>query len=364
MGQSSGEIIALASVFTFLAIVAVALRTWARKKTKQPLAADDYLSYAAVVVMCGVLTTPLIIICALDNFGNHIKTTPTGEPLPPSHRYNVCQLVLEVCGYVPIALAKCSILMFYKRIFRGAMLAAAVWTLMGLTIAWCTTFFFGTLFECTPIDKSLSLPPGSPGVKCIDMVKLFYAGASTDVILDFAILLVPLQPVLKLQMPPRQKFGVLLVFLTGALAIAASITRLVEFVYAGRQLRAGNPDTTYFVAPTVYWTMIEAALCIIAVCLPSLRPIFRGVSTENLLNSLRSALSLHSNSRPSTYRDPSFDEQIRKESGASEFAMLEQPYQGTNQYETTAFKGPEKVEGKDDMPDRGILVETTISRNA
>lgn len=49
------------------------------------------------------------------------------------------------------------------------------------------------------------------------MVKLFYAGASVDVILDFAILLVPLPPVLKLQMPPRQKFGVLLVFLTGAL---------------------------------------------------------------------------------------------------------------------------------------------------
>ena len=43
------QIIALASVFTFLAIVAVGLRTWARKKTKQPLAVDDYLSYAAVV---------------------------------------------------------------------------------------------------------------------------------------------------------------------------------------------------------------------------------------------------------------------------------------------------------------------------
>lgn len=102
--------------------------------------------------------------------------------------------------------------------------------------------------------------------------------------------------------------------------------------------------------------MIEAALCIIAVCLPSLRPIFKGVSPENLLSSLRSVLSLHSfNSRPSTYRDPSIDEQNRKESGGSQFAMLEQPYQGSSQYETTAVKGPIKVE-EDDMPDRGILV--------
>lgn len=117
-----------------------------------------------------------------------------------------------------------------------------------------------------------------------------------------------------------------------------------------------SPDTTYYVAPTVYWTMIEASLCIIAVCLPSLRPIFKGVSPENLLNSLRSVLSLHSfNSRPSTYRDSSFDEQNRKESGASEFAMLEQPYQGSNQYETTAVKGPVKVE-EDDLPERGIVV--------
>lgn len=81
----------------------------------------------------------------------------------------------------------------------------------------CITFFFGTLFECTPIEKSLTMPPGSPEVHCVDMVKLFYAGASVDVVLDFAILLVPLPPVLKLQMPTKQKIGVLLVFLTGVL---------------------------------------------------------------------------------------------------------------------------------------------------
>lgn len=38
--------------------------------------------------------------------------------------------------------------------------------------------------------------------------------------------------------------------------------------------------------------------------------------------------------------------------------MLEQPYQGSNQYETTAVKGPAKIE-EDDLPERGIVVRPT-----
>lgn len=115
---------------------------------------------------------------------------------------------------------------------------------------------------------------------------------------------------------------------------------------------------TDFMAPTMYWTMIEAAVCIIAVCLP----IFCGVSSVDILNSLRGALPLQSHSRQSsTCREPSFDERNRKDSKASECStMFDQPYQGLSRFETTAEKGP-SLRDRDDVPERGIVVCQTAS---
>lgn len=48
MGQSSGEVIALAIVFPLLALFVVSLRVWARRVKKQLLAWDDYLIFIAM----------------------------------------------------------------------------------------------------------------------------------------------------------------------------------------------------------------------------------------------------------------------------------------------------------------------------
>ena len=42
------------------------------------------------------------------------------------------------------------------------------------------------------------------------------------------------------------------------------------------------------------WSQVEAGVAVIAACLPTLRPLFRGKSLETLINSFRSMLSLAS----------------------------------------------------------------------
>jgi len=42
------------------------------------------------------------------------------------------------------------------------------------------------------------------------------------------------------------------------------------------------------------WLQLEAFLGILAACLPTIRFLFRGLSPESVVNSIRSALSLHS----------------------------------------------------------------------
>ena len=42
------------------------------------------------------------------------------------------------------------------------------------------------------------------------------------------------------------------------------------------------------------WTSIEPTLGVIGACLPTLRPLFSGVSPESVIRSIRSQISLHS----------------------------------------------------------------------
>lgn len=125
-------------------------------------------------------------------------------------------LILETAGYVPIAVTKCSILFFYRRIFRGIAFSIVNWITIGLVIAWLVAFFFGNLFQCTPITLSLK-NSHSPDVHCIDSHALYYGGASSDVIMDFITLAIPWPFVWKLHMPTRHKIAVTGMFLLGIL---------------------------------------------------------------------------------------------------------------------------------------------------
>ncbi|KAG9236802.1 hypothetical protein BJ875DRAFT_503134 [Amylocarpus encephaloides] len=54
------------------------------------------------------------------------------------------------------------------------------------------------------------------------------------------------------------------------------------------------PDLTYYLTPIIYWPMIEAALGVVAACLPTLRPLFKGWSIESFMEGVRSTFTLRS----------------------------------------------------------------------
>jgi hypothetical protein len=45
-------------------------------------------------------------------------------------------------------------------------------------------------------------------------------------------------------------------------------------------------------APLFYWTVPESCLAVVCACLPTLRPLFRGVSLDSLFGSIRSAFNI------------------------------------------------------------------------
>lgn len=105
--------------------------------------------------------------------------------------------------------------MSYNRIFgRLKRFRYANYTLGALVLGWFLGVFFSVLFQCTPIDKAWK--PMKPG-HCIDVISFLWGNSISNAILDYMILLMPVGPVLSLQMGATQKCLVLLSFSLGSL---------------------------------------------------------------------------------------------------------------------------------------------------
>ncbi|KAL9113926.1 MAG: hypothetical protein Q9227_002060 [Pyrenula ochraceoflavens] len=243
----------------------------------------------------------MAILAAYDNLGNHQQFV-NGQPKDLTYRNNVCEYILESLGFLPIAFAKISMLWLYKRIFRGPIFIAFTWTMIVVVIAWGLTVFFGNIFTCTPISIYLheTQSTDDPRLHCVNSQQMTLAHGYSDVFIDFVIMVMPWPTIWTLQMDVQRKIAVTVVFVLGCLTIAASSARLAEFYIAGDKLSSGSMDITYVVAPAVYYTHIEASLGIVTVSVPALRPLFRGMSPERMLSSIRGYLSLHSSQSSSS----------------------------------------------------------------
>lgn len=122
---------------------------------------------------------------------------------------------LEVGHTICIALIKFSVLISYHGIFgQLRWFRNAVITLGALTAAWFLGTFFATIFQCTPIDRAWT--PWKPG-HCMPLMPYLYGTSVPNAIIDFCILLLPVAPVLRLQLATMQKVLVLSSFSLGSL---------------------------------------------------------------------------------------------------------------------------------------------------
>lgn len=82
----------------------------------------------------------------------------------------------------------------------------------------------------------------------------------------------------------------------------------------------------------LFWAMMEMGVAMIAVCLPTLRPLFRNWSLESIIRSVRSAVSLRSmgSSRRSP---PTAQEAATRSESETAIAGPQQPGPGYKNYD-------------------------------
>ena len=125
-----------------------------------------------------------------------------------------------------IALCKLSVLCFYYRIFaitKGVRIALFV--LGGITICWWIAMICTYVLQCIPVKAAWKPEVVS---KCVSIYGLYIGQAVTNVLTDVIILVLPLQPLLKLHIRRFQKLVLIGVFALGFLCVFLTNTLKYE----------------------------------------------------------------------------------------------------------------------------------------
>lgn len=94
---------------------------------------------------------------------------------------------------------------------------------------------------------------------------------------DFMLIVLPLPFILRLQMSWKQKAALIAWFCTGLLTLGAAVARLVILIPSLQ-----NADTTFVLAQSTLWLIIEANLIIICGSLPTFRIFLNHVAPKIL----------------------------------------------------------------------------------
>ncbi|KAI5798913.1 hypothetical protein EDC01DRAFT_22741 [Geopyxis carbonaria] len=252
---------------TALALVIVSARLWTRARLVRAIGLDDYL--IAVAMALGTVQTILTCMGLRGGTGLHIWDVPPTSDVSSALKYSFATQVL----YMPIVqLVKISILTFYLRLTPLRPFRLAVFTVMGVCIAFGFAVTMTDLFQCSPIRKGwFSTLPG----KCIDQVLFFRSTAIINIILDFTLFLLPLPVMWSLQMRLRQRLALCGVFSVGLFVCVASIVRLTTFY--GAKAAKTNYDPTYYGVDAQDWSCIEYCTGLICASLPHLKPLMARV---------------------------------------------------------------------------------------
>ena len=97
---------------------------------------------------------------------------------------------------VTLMTLKLTFLFFYRRIFRGRVFNVASWFLIGVVVAWAIAFFIAILAACGTSIRANFQTLGLLKDECVDTFVILICLAVFDVVVDLAIMVLPIPSVL------------------------------------------------------------------------------------------------------------------------------------------------------------------------
>ncbi|KAJ5757809.1 uncharacterized protein N7511_006503, partial [Penicillium nucicola] len=257
------KIVVINCIFLPLAVIALFVRTWTRVFIVRSFRADDYLMIAALLCSC-VLTA--VTLHMLDwGLGKHMWDVPAAYISPMFSKLNVIAAIFYCAA---TGFTKCSVLIFYLRIFPSRNFHIAVWAIVFIAVGYSLASILVNIFSCSPIAKAwdLSITTGS----CINRPVFYFANAGLGIFTDFATVVVPIPWLRRLQMPLRQKIAVSAILAMGCFVGVVSSIRLSSLYTL-----LTSTDLTWSTTDALMWCTIELNLGIFGGCVSAIRPFIR-----------------------------------------------------------------------------------------
>ncbi|MCJ1405824.1 hypothetical protein MMC11_009054, partial [Xylographa trunciseda] len=255
---------------------AIFLRLYTKRFIIHNIAYEDYASLLGWLLFVGYCVPPYL--SSGYGAGRHQWDVPVKNVFVLLHNLNISEIL-----YPPtLFLVKLSILLQYQRIFvpqrrnnKGMFIGIHV--VLGSNALFYFIIFFCPILQCIPREMIWNKLI-TDGVCNINNNVAVTTTGFFNVISDFAILFLPLSPILKLHLPLNKKLGLAAVFGLGLFVCIISIVRLVYTFIA-----VTTPDQTYALYPMVISAIVEVAIGIVCGCLPVLPKFFQTVTLKKLL---------------------------------------------------------------------------------
>ncbi|GAM42577.1 integral membrane protein [Talaromyces pinophilus] len=262
------RLIAIVSVFSIAALLAVLLRFYARFFTNRKPWVDDYTALVSVVLL--IVYSGLAIGQTRWGQGLDPAAFPPEDIIPfgkiqyaggPIYTLALLGFKLALLtSYLRIA----GFVQFYKKVLYGLVI---------LCICNSITFTLLICLTCIPVAKIWdSTVPGH----CINAIAAYYAIAGSSLALDVLIIILPIPVLLKLKLNSKQKLVLVGMFATGFFVTVIQIIR----IFTIKNLQSYTDS-----AAIIIWSAIEISLGIIVPCIPTWAPLVRSMAIASGLGS-------------------------------------------------------------------------------
>ncbi|KAJ5946837.1 hypothetical protein N7454_003676 [Penicillium verhagenii] len=250
-------------VFLPLAVIGLAVRTWTRLFVVRSFRADDYLMVIALILSCVLSGVTLEMLNW--GLGKHMWDVPLSESSP---EFNKLNLIAAIFYCAATGFTKCSVLIFYLRIFPSRNFHIAVWTLVFIAAGYSIASVLANILSCHPVAKSWdsTITTGY----CMNRPVFYFANAGLGIFTDFATVAVPIPWIRRLQMPLRQKIAICAILAMGCSVGIVSCIRLVSLYKL-----LTSVDLTWTTTDALMWCTIELNLGIFGGSVTAIRPFIR-----------------------------------------------------------------------------------------
>ncbi|KAE8395991.1 hypothetical protein BDV23DRAFT_178056 [Aspergillus alliaceus] len=255
-------LIALSIAGAVLATLFYFLRLCSHHLSAGSLDAGDIFLGLGLLLSYGITITT--VIATFEGVGEDISTLPAKTARRVTMMFWITQKFWppsQVC-------VKVSIIILLRRLLGTVKIVRSLTIfLIVFTVSWGLAALLANTFQCWPPQYFWNKDVDG---YCIHGQKaLFMATGAVSLLEDIVLLITPIAIVWRLQMSPRRKILVTILFAVGGVVCVCSLMRLIEFrdYHTGNLSESGTKERV--------WTLLEIDLAIVCASVVLMPPIFR-----------------------------------------------------------------------------------------